>query len=87
MTNKEHLSTISSEDWCMRVDWLFHSYRKQFTDSMVAVIHWLDQEYAPVKPIKSNMVDNSYDYCPVCYSPLYDHTKCYRCLTDIDWKE
>lgn len=86
MTNKEHLAELSPQDWYSRVDWLFHRYSKWYTDSYVAILDWLEREYEPVKPLLPNVPDYMYKYCPVCYSPLFNHEKkCCLCGTDIDW--
>lgn len=49
MTNKEYLSTLSTEDWFMLVDWLFHRYGLWYTHSRIAIIEWLDKEHSEVQ--------------------------------------
>lgn len=78
MTNKEHLATLSSDEWVQRVEWLYHIYGKGFTQTLLAVKDWLDKEYKPVKPY--------HGVCPVCYLILVENDKkCRRCMTDIEW--
>ena len=85
MTNKEHLATLSANDWFDRIYWLYHSYGKFYTDSRAAIIHWLDEQYHSVTPITSN--DLMYYYCPVCFTPFYNREPvCYKCRTNLDWE-
>jgi len=80
MTNKEHLATLSSDEWVQRVEWLYHIYGKAFTHTLLAVKDWLDKEYEPVKPYQG--------VCPVCYLMLVEgDKKCRRCMTDIEWNK
>ena len=62
MTNKEHIATLSSDEWVQRVEWLYHIYGKGYTQTLLAVKDWLDKEYTPVKPY--------HNICPVCYMIL-----------------
>lgn len=81
MTNKEHLATLSAEDWYDRVYSLTHDYGRQFTDTRHAVIDWLNQEYKPLKLILGDI----YSYCPFCYSPIVDANKeCPRCRSQFE---
>jgi hypothetical protein len=46
MTNKEWLATLPPDEWWETVhEWLFHKYGKQWTDSRLAVIEWLEKEH------------------------------------------
>lgn len=86
MTNKEHLATLSPADWFDRVEWLYHSYAKLYTDGRAAIMHWLDQPYHAVVPVKSN--DSTYYFCPVCFSPYFNHDPvCWKCRTDLCWED
>lgn len=57
MTNKEHLATLTPNEWMWRVDWLFHQYGKAFTDTWPAIMDWLEKEYTPVTPMRPNDPD------------------------------
>ena len=86
MTNKEHLATLDAREWVQRVDWLYHLYGKAYTDTLSAIMDWLEKEYKPVKPMMSNLPDESWFYCPVCYTAtLHGEPKCYKCCTDFVW--
>lgn len=86
ITNKEHLATLPSTEWVMRVDWLYHSFGKAYTDSLAAIMDWLEEEYKVVKPSPSNLPNESWYYCPVCYTAtIVNEPKCYKCCTDFDW--
>ena len=86
MTNKEHLATLSSDEWVQRVEWLYHIYGRGYAHMLLAIENWLDKEYQPVKPILTNMPDDSLYVCPVCYLYLVNgDKKCRRCMTDINW--
>lgn len=86
MTNKEHLATLPSNEWVLRVDWLYHSFGKSYNDSFAAIMDWLEKEYKPVKPSRSNLPDERWYYCPVCYTAtIVNEPKCYKCCTDFDW--
>ena len=87
MTNKEHLATLSSDEWIQRVEWLYHIYGKGYTQTLLAVKDWLDKKYTTVEPIKiMNKLNDFYFVCPVCYMILAEgNKKCKRCMTDIDW--
>ena len=88
MTNKEHLATIESLAWVQRVDWLYHCYGKQYTDTWSAIIDWLEKEYTPVTPLMTNMPDETWYYCPVCYTAtIKGEQKCFKCCTEFNWKE
>lgn len=46
MTNKEWLATLSAEEWWNTVyEWLFHVFSKQWTDSRMAIMDWLEKEH------------------------------------------
>lgn len=45
MTNKEYLSTLSAEEWFIKIGWLFKVYGKSYTDSHIAIIEWLNKEH------------------------------------------
>lgn len=49
MTNKEWLATLSSEDCCRVIDWLWHEYGRGYTDTRRAVIEWLDMRHNVVE--------------------------------------
>jgi len=88
MTNKEHLATLPSTEWVMRVDWLYHSFGKSYTDSLAAIMDWLEKEYKVVKPVPSNLPNESWYYCPVCYTAtIVYEPKCYKCCTGFDWSD
>lgn len=88
MTNKEHLAMLPPLEWVQRVDWLYHSYGKWYTDSWNAIMDWLEKQYAPAKPMPSNIPDESWYYCPVCYTAtLENNPKCCKCCTDLDWSD
>ena len=85
MTNKEHLATLSSDEWVQRVDWLYHIYGKGYTQSLFAIKEWLDKEYKAVKPVQTNLPYDSRTFCPVCYLLRVDgDKKCRRCMTDFE---
>lgn len=44
MTNQEWLATVSPDEWMKTIDWLFHDYGKQWTDSYLAIKNWLTEE-------------------------------------------
>ena len=84
MTNKEHLATLSAEEWVQRVEWLYHIFGRGYTQSLLAIKNWLNCEYTKVKPMQSNTFPPYY-VCPVCYLNLINgDAKCPRCETDID---
>lgn len=81
MTQKEYLSTLSSKDWYSRVSWLFHEFGMQYTNSPLAIIDFLDQEYKKVEPVPGLHV------CPMCWYPTALSRKdiCSKCKTEFIW--
>lgn len=47
MTNKEFISTLEPDKYYNVIDWLFHRWGLQWTDTRSAVILWLAEEYKP----------------------------------------
>lgn len=45
MTNKEWMATLTAEEFYDTMEWLIRVYSKQFTDSRLAIIEWLDKEH------------------------------------------
>lgn len=45
MTNKEWMATLTAEEFYDMIGWLTRVYSKQFTDSRLAIIEWLDKEH------------------------------------------
>ena len=45
MTNKEWMATLTAEEFYDMMVWLTRVYSKQFTDSRLAIIEWLDKEH------------------------------------------
>ena len=45
MTNQEYLLSLSPEDLTAQMDWLWHEYGLNFTDTREAVLDWLKQDY------------------------------------------
>ena len=46
MTNKQWLATLDAETWWSVVhDWLFPVYGKQWTESRLAIMDWLEEEH------------------------------------------
>ena len=86
MTNKEYLATLSADEWCTRVDWLYHFYANQFISQLFGITNWLDKEYSKERPILSTRTEYPCYYCPVCYSPVAENAeKCHKCVTEIEW--
>ena len=48
MTNKEWMVTLTAEEFYDMMKWLTHVYSKQFTDSRLAIIKWLDKEHSDI---------------------------------------
>ena len=44
-SNQQWLSTLSQDEWVRTVDWLFHTYGKDFTNTNIAVAEWLEKEH------------------------------------------
>jgi len=61
MTNQEHLSNLSPEDFYTKLEWLLHDYGRNYTDTRAAVIDWLKQEYK--NPHKWGKCPY-FEYCP-----------------------
>lgn len=81
MTNKEYLGSVDPSEWYDIVYCLFFKYGKQFIDTRLAIIDWLDKERKPVKPINGNM----YSFCPHCYNVITDYIKeCPFCHTQFE---
>ena len=88
MTNKEYFTTLNSVQGLSRAEWLFNNYSRRYTDSVQAILAWLDEEYTPVKPVFTNNPESDMRFCPVCYTPVvYGDKKCCKCITDIDWSK
>ena len=48
-SNKEWLATLPKETWWDVVhEWLFHEYGRQWTDTRIAVMDWLEEEHKPI---------------------------------------
>ena len=47
MTNQEFLATLEPEQCYAVIDWLFHRWGMQWTDTRDAIILWLAEEYKP----------------------------------------
>lgn len=45
MTNKEWMATLTSEQFYDVMEWLMRKYSKQWTNSQVAIIEWLDEKH------------------------------------------
>ena len=45
MTNKEWMATLTSEELFGLLDWLYHDYGKQYTNTRWAIIKWFDEEH------------------------------------------
>ena len=45
MTNKEWMGTLTAEEFYDMMEWLTRVYSKQFTNSRLAIIEWLDKEH------------------------------------------
>lgn len=44
-SNQQWLSTLSPDEWVKTVDWLFHAYGKNYTNTNIAVEEWLEKEH------------------------------------------
>ena len=92
MTNKEHLATLTSQEWMDRMHWLQEIYKQGYSNYDEAIKVWLDSPYSARKPIAEHEVGTLFTayFCPVCYSAVckeLGHDKCYTCITDLDWTD
>ena len=79
MTNKEQLVHLSSRDWYARIDWLYHDYAKNYTDSRAAIINLINEEYKPVEPLRIAELK----VCPICLQSIIAKSdRCMKCKTE-----
>lgn len=45
ITNQEYLSSLSPEEMCAKMAWLFFDYAMRFNSSRPAIIEWLKEEH------------------------------------------